>query len=90
MRYLVLYEKSNGVLFYRYRKSKPQYEIGSYTSMGWKLLDVKKLSSGKVLSANDYSTLLDKRNRVVGYLRTLNYSRIAEFILFFALLKYYV
>lgn len=90
MRYLVLYEKKNGDMLYKYRNSKPQYEVGSYTSMGWKLLDVKRLSSGKAYSINAYSTLINQRIRVEEFFRNINYHKIGEFILFFVLVKFYM
>ena len=85
MKYLVLYERTNGELLYRYRKSLPQYEIGSYTSMGWKLVDIKQLDKGKCLSLYDYSTSVS--NRVVGLTRTIDYKKIVEFIAILILLK---
>ena len=85
MKYLVLYERTNGELLYRYRKSLPQYEIGSYTSMGWKLVDIKQLDKGKCLSMYDYSTSVS--NRVVGLTRTIDYKKIVEFIAILILLK---
>lgn len=85
MKYLVLYERTNGELLYRYRKSLPQYEVGSYTSMGWKLVDIKQLDKGKCLSLYDYSTSVS--NRVVGLTRTIDYKKIVEFIAILILLK---
>ena len=85
MKYLVLYQRTNGELLYRYRKSLPQYEVGSYTSMGWKLVDIKQLDKGKCLSLYDYSTSVS--NRVVGLTRTIDYKKIVEFIAILILLK---
>lgn len=85
MKYLVLYERTNGELIYRYRKSLPQYEVGSHTSMGWKLVDIKQLDKGKCLSLYDYSTSVS--NRVVGLTRTIDYKKIVEFIAILILLK---
>ena len=85
MKYLVLYERTNGELLYRYRKSLPQYEIGSYTSMGWKLVDIKQLDKGKCLSLYDYSTSVS--NRVVGFTQRINYRKIVEYMLLLALIK---
>lgn len=85
MKYLVLYERTNGELLYRYRKSLPQYEIGSYTSMGWKLVDIKQLDKGKCLSMYDYSTSVS--NRVVGLTQRIDYRKIVEYMLLLALIK---
>ena len=89
MRYLILYER-NGDLFYRYRKSKPQYDIGSYTSMGWKLLDIKYLKSGKALSYNDYSTTLQIKSRVVDMIHKIDIRKIVEFLTIILVLKYFM
>lgn len=89
MKYLVLYER-HGELFYRYRNSKPQYEIGSYTSMGWKLVDIKYLKSGKVLNEYNYSTTLQVKSRVVNLIEKLDIRRIAEFIALVIVLKYFM
>ena len=39
--YLITYQKSNGDVFCRVRNTLPSCKIGSETSMGWKLLDIK-------------------------------------------------
>lgn len=80
MKYLVLYQKNNGELIYRYRKTKPQYETGSTTSMGWKLLDIKYLSSGNALSYNDYSTLIWRKNRVEAVINWINKFNVKTFV----------
>lgn len=85
MKYLVLYERTNGELLYRYRKSLPQYEVGSYTSMGWKLVDIKQLDKGKCLSQYDYSTTT--LNRVVGFTQRIDYRKIVEYMLLLVLIK---
>ena len=40
--YKVYYQKRNGNVIIRTRYSLPQQAIGEYTSMGWKILDIKK------------------------------------------------
>jgi len=85
MKYLVLYERTNGDMLYRYRKSLPEYEVGSYTSMGWKLVDIKVLDKGKCLSMYDYSTSVS--NRVVGLTQRIDYRKIVEYMLLLALIK---
>ena len=85
MKYLVLYQRTNGEMLYRFRKSLPEYEVGSYTSMGWKLLDIKQLDNGKCLSMYDYSIV--SKNRVVEFTRAINYKKIIEYIAILLLLK---
>lgn len=88
MKYLVLYERTNGDMLYRYRKSLPEYEVGSYTSMGWKLVDIKVLDKGKCLSQYNYSTLA--RDRVVGFTQRIDYRKIVEYMLLLVLIKIFM
>lgn len=88
MRYLVLYERTNGELLYRLRNSIPQYEIGSYTSMGWKVLDIRHLYKGKCLSLYDYSTAI--QNRVVRFASGIDYRKIVEYVALLTLFKIFL
>ena len=57
--FLVTYEKRNGDLLYRKRMSIPG-KIGSITSMGWKIKDIKQEFKGKYYSFCDYNFQLRK------------------------------
>lgn len=57
--FLITYEKRNGELLYRKRMSIPG-KIGSITSMGWKIKDIKQEFKGKYYSFADYSFQLRK------------------------------
>lgn len=59
MNYIVIYQKHNGDMIYRYNKTKPIYNKGDKTSMGWKVIDIQRLHKGKVLSINKYSAKID-------------------------------
>ena len=39
--YKVIYQKTNGEIFERNRTTLPDTKIGDYSSMGWKVLDIK-------------------------------------------------
>ena len=39
--YMVVYQKQNGEIFSRIRKTLPKYSRGETTSMGWKIVDIK-------------------------------------------------
>lgn len=87
MKYLVLYEKNNGKLIYRYRNSKPQYEVGSITSMGWKLVDIRKLYNGSVISEYNYNELINKKLMLMDYITKLDLKKIIEIIIILYMLK---
>lgn len=87
MNYLVLYEKNNGDMIYRYRKSKPQYEVGSITSMGWKLVDIRKLYNGSVISEYNYNELINKKLMLMNYITKLDLKKIIEIIIILYMLK---
>lgn len=39
--YKVIYQKQNGEIFERHRNTIPDTKVGEYSSMGWKVLDIK-------------------------------------------------
>ena len=71
-RYIVVYRKSNGDIIYRARTSNPQYTIGQYTSMGWQVLDIKRLHKGRSLSYEEYDVLLNKKRTISNTLAKIN------------------
>lgn len=87
MKYLVLYEKNNGELIYRYRNSKPQYEVGSITSMGWKLVDIRKLYNGSAITDTDYSGILEKKLKYQEFISKLDLKTFIEILILVYILK---
>lgn len=59
MNYMVVYQKYNGDLIYRYNKIKPNYKKGDTTSMGWKVVDIQYMHKGKIMNSNRYSAVID-------------------------------
>lgn len=87
MKYLVLYEKNNGELIYRYRNSKPQYEVGSITSMGWKLVDIRKLYNGSAITDSAYSGILEKKLKYQEFISKLDLKTFIEIMILVYILK---
>lgn len=90
-RYMVIYEKRNGELLYRYRTSLPLLEKGKRTSMGWLVKDVKVLDSGKMLSFWDYNNKYNQRFKICRIIK-FHYNRILDAIKFtlYLLMIYYL
>lgn len=85
----MIYQKSNGTLIYRTSKTKPIYNIGQTTSMGWLVLDIKRLYKGKLLSSSEYDTLvmkhLDLKNKTT-LLYKIDMGRVIETIIILLLI----
>ena len=64
MRYMVIYQKYNGDILYRTTKNRPIYNKGDKTSMGWKVLDIKRLYKGKCYSTYEFDNILDRKKMV--------------------------
>lgn len=90
MKYMVLYQRSNGEMIYRFRKSKPQYEVGSYTSMGWKLVDIRYLDNGKLVTDYDYHNRISKLTNIYSRIQKLDYKTIIEMLLLVYIVKYLI
>lgn len=71
-RYIVIYRKCNGDIIYRARISQPQYTTGQYTSMGWQVLDIKRLHKGRSLSYDEYDNILNKKRTISNILARIN------------------
>lgn len=71
-KYMVIYRKTNGDIIYRARSTKPEYEVGQQTSMGWEVLDIRRLHKGRTLSNEEYDELCNRRitllDKIKGYL----------------------
>lgn len=59
MNYMVVYQKYNGDLIYRYNKIKPNYKKGDTTSMGWKVVDIQYMHKGKIMNYDRYSAVIN-------------------------------
>lgn len=60
-RYMVIYKKYNGDLLYRTNKNKPNYKIGQKTSMGWEVVDIKRMYKGNTYSINEFDNMLTRK-----------------------------
>lgn len=56
----ITFKKRNGEIFERVRSTMTPYKIGSTTSMGWEVLDIKYLYDGKYYSLNEYDKIIDR------------------------------
>lgn len=77
----MIYKKGNGTLIYRTSKTKPIYNIGQTTSMGWLVLDIKRLYKGKLLSFSEYDSVIMKRLDKKPTLLHLDMNRVIEIVL---------
>ena len=60
--YMVIYQKNNNDLIYRANKTRPAYNIGDKTSMGWKVIDIQRLHNGKCYSMNEFDKKLSVKH----------------------------
>ena len=77
----MIYQKTNGTLIYRTSKTKPTYNIGQTTSMGWLVIDIKKLYKGKLLSFSEYDSVIMKHLEKKPTLFHLDMNRVIEIVL---------
>ena len=61
--YAVFYQRQNGEVIIRLRSTLPTYAIGEKTSMGWKLLDIKRYYKGQYYNEKQYNDLVHHRNK---------------------------
>lgn len=81
---LVTYQKRNGEILQRKRKTYTSDVIGDTTSMGWKVLDIKYSYNGKYYSLSEYNSKLAKAQK-----RTKRYIQIKQkFLLIYKHLAY--
>jgi len=57
MNCMITYQKRNGDIFFRARKSAIGLSIGDETSMGWKVIDIHYLYEGNYYTINDYKQI---------------------------------
>lgn len=58
MNYLITYQKSNGDIFVRARKTLYNLSIGADTSMGWKVLNIHYFYEGNYYTYLDYCRVI--------------------------------
>lgn len=61
---LITYQKNNGNIIYRERKTPLQYKIGDITSMGWKVLNIEYKYNDKFYSKYEYNLLIKKNTQI--------------------------
>ena len=57
----ITYQKRDGSIIQKYRKTLPPYKVGETTSMGWKVLDIKYEYNGNYYPRTEYYMMLNKR-----------------------------
>lgn len=87
MNFLIIYKKRNGDILYRIRHSEPHTAIGKTTSMGWVVMDIKRMNNGKLYSTYDYSCLIEKRIAIrSAFTNIFNKKNIRDLLLFIIML----
>lgn len=61
MLYMITYQKSNGDIFFRARKSTLGLKIGDETSMGWTVLDIHEYYDGNYYHEEDIRRMISRR-----------------------------
>lgn len=56
----VTYQKNDGSIIQKIRKTMLPYEVGDTTSMGWKVLDIEYEYNDEYLPFHKYSTAIEK------------------------------
>ena len=70
--YMIIYKQKNGNLLYRACKTIPRYEVGEITSMGWKVVDIKRLYNGKCYSRYEFNTKLSIRRKTLDIVKYID------------------
>jgi len=86
VRYMIIYQKNNGDMLYRYNKNKPIYKKGDTTSMGWKVIDIRRMDNGNILSLSDYrikNELRLKLSRFNYLINNLDFFKLIHLILIY-------
>lgn len=80
--YMVIYQKNNNDLIYRANKTRPAYNIGDKTSMGWKVLDIQRLHNGKCYSMNEFDKKLSVKHPhyLLYFINSLDIKKLAQMI----------
>ena len=56
----ITYQKKNGCIIQKLRKTMLPYKIGDSTSMGWKVINIEFEYNNKFYSSYDYNMLIRK------------------------------
>ena len=86
MRYMIIYQKNNGDMLYRYNKNKPIYKKGDTTSMGWKVVDIRRMDNGNILSLSSYREKVESRlkiDRFNYFINNLDISKLIQILLIY-------
>lgn len=59
----ITYQKRDGTIMQKLRKTTLPYEIGDITSMGWKVLNIEYEYRGKYYDYFDYSMIIHKNKK---------------------------
>lgn len=59
----ITYQKRNGCIIQKYRKTMLPYKIGDETSMGWKVLNIEYEYKNKYYPEYEYSMMIHERNQ---------------------------
>lgn len=59
----ITYQKRNGNILYRLRKTMLPYRIGDTTSMGWKVLNIEYEYNQKFYTYYEYNKLIHKKKQ---------------------------
>jgi len=92
-RYLVLYRKNNGEIIYRARTTIPQHKTGEVTSMGWTVVDIRRLHKGRTYSNDEFDMILNRRatvTQVMQKITNLYLIDIFKFILIGMAIVYFI
>jgi len=81
MNYMIIYQKHNGDMIYRFNKTIPHYHKGDKTSMGWKVIDIQRLYKGKIISTTEYSHIIDFKYQIRRFYNLFNRIDIYKLIL---------
>lgn len=88
--YMVIYQQRNGNLLYRACKTSPKYEVGQQTSMGWKVVDIKRLHNGKCYSRFEYNNKLRSKRRISDLFKYIDTNLVYKVIILILITLLYI
>lgn len=93
-RFLVIYQKTSGEIIYRTLTAIPKYNKGDITSMGWKVLDIKRMYNGKLYTNYEYRSHLSHKLDIKRVLTMNNINMVSKIfqnlIIFYISLQIFV
>lgn len=90
--YLIVYEKPDYSIEYKTVCHRPQIKVGEQNSYRWKVLDIKILYKGKVISKEAYKKELYKQSKLkelIYFTHNINIKKLLEFFIILLLLYYF-